>query len=100
MCLSSGLMIIAAAMKCENLGYFTNVVTTHSQEYSNDIYGHMGGRVTDLVTDEEERPVVSMDVPVVATKTKQIYMIAAMTIVSILLLILLPNAAIDKSIPL
>lgn len=51
---SSGLMIIAAAMKCENLGYFTNVVTTHSQEYSNDIYGHMGERVTDLVTDEED----------------------------------------------
>jgi len=42
-----------------------------------------------LVTDEEERPVVSMDVPVVPTKTKQIYMIAAMTIVSILLLILI-----------
>lgn len=42
-----------------------------------------------LVTDEEEQPVVSMDVPVVPTKTKQIYMIAAMTIVSILLLILI-----------
>ena len=51
---SSGLMIIAAAMKYETLGHFTNIVTTHSQEYSNDIYGHMGGRVTDLVTDEED----------------------------------------------
>ena len=42
-----------------------------------------------LVTDEEQKPVVSMDVPVVPTKTKQIYMIVAMTIVTILLLILI-----------
>lgn len=42
-----------------------------------------------LITDEEKKPVVSMDVPVVPTKTKQIYLIVAMTIVSILLLILI-----------
>ena len=42
-----------------------------------------------LITDEEKKPVVSMDVPIVPTKTKQIYLIVAMTIVSILLLILI-----------
>ena len=42
-----------------------------------------------LITDEEKKPVVSVDVPIVPTKTKQIYLIIAMSIVSILLIILI-----------
>ena len=42
-----------------------------------------------LVTDVENKPVASVDVPIIPTKTKQIYMIVAMSFITILLLLLI-----------
>lgn len=42
-----------------------------------------------LVTDAENKPVASVDVPIIPTKTKQIYMIVAMSFITILLLLLI-----------